>query len=75
MPTIEHKPYDHALHRMQRELVYMLQQRICWADKEDVADAMARVRMDYENLEQERRRLTEISTGEASAHDGPGTDG
>lgn len=55
MDSMEYLPFESALRLMQRELVEILQQRICWADKEEVAEALRVVRMDYEAMESERR--------------------
>ncbi len=52
---------------MQRELIYMLKQRICWADKEDIADALRVIRMDYEDLERERRMHADGDEADVSA--------
>jgi len=61
---MEYKPFDHAYHTMQRELVHIFQQRVCWADKEQVAYALERVRADYESLERERRGFDSAETDE-----------
>ena len=55
MPTLDPKPYSSAYHMMQRELVKILQQHICWHDKAQAAYALSRVRVDYEALEHERQ--------------------
>ena len=51
---IDPKPYSSAYHMMQRELVEILQQNVCWHDKAEAAYALNCVRRDYEHLEQER---------------------
>ncbi len=69
MATLDPKPYSHAYHMMQRELVKILQQQICWHDKAQAAYALNRVRVDYEDLERERQIHLSKDQCEASVHE------
>ena len=69
MPTLEVKPFDHNFRLMQRELVKILQQNVCWSDKSEVAHALSCVRRDYEKLEDERRLFESEDACEAVAVD------
>lgn len=55
MPEIGNKPFDREYHRIQMELVGLLQRQISWADKVEIVNTMSRIRLDYDNLERERQ--------------------